>query len=85
MAESYLPPNPGPYPQDKPPENKVRFTPVQVCIPYTSTVLIDSLTEALQQHATQPQDSSCIYGIAVCSGSFGQVQQILYRLCLKTF
>ncbi|CAK0785152.1 hypothetical protein CVIRNUC_008358 [Coccomyxa viridis] len=30
MAESYLPPNPGPYPQDKPPENKVRFTPVQV-------------------------------------------------------
>ena len=29
MAESYLPPNPGPYPQDKPPENKVRFTPVQ--------------------------------------------------------
>ena len=30
LAESYLPPNPGPYPQDKPPENKVRFTPVQV-------------------------------------------------------
>lgn len=29
MAESYLPPNPGPYPQDKPPENNVRFTPVQ--------------------------------------------------------
>ena len=33
MAESYLPPNPGPYPQDKPPENKVRFTPVQVGTP----------------------------------------------------
>ena len=31
-AESYLPPNPGPYPQDKPPENTVRFTPVQVKI-----------------------------------------------------
>ena len=30
VAESYLPPNPGPYPQDKPPENQVRFTPVQV-------------------------------------------------------
>ena len=30
-AESYTPPDPGPYPQDKPPENPVRFTPVQVC------------------------------------------------------
>jgi hypothetical protein len=30
VAESYKPPNPGPYPQDKPPENYVRFTPVQV-------------------------------------------------------
>lgn len=30
IAESYAPPNPGPYPQDKPPENTVRFTPVQV-------------------------------------------------------
>ena len=30
-AESYTPPDPGPYPQDKPPENSVRFTPVQVC------------------------------------------------------
>ena len=29
-AESYTPPDPGPYPQDKPPENSVRFTPVQV-------------------------------------------------------
>ena len=31
IAESYAPPDPGPYPQDKPPENGVRFTPVQVC------------------------------------------------------
>jgi len=31
IAESYAPQNPGPYPQDKPPENSVRFTPVQVC------------------------------------------------------
>jgi hypothetical protein len=30
IAESYAPPDPGPYPQDKPPENSVRFTPVQV-------------------------------------------------------
>ena len=30
-AESYAPQDPGPYPQDKPPENPVRFTPVQVC------------------------------------------------------
>ena len=30
VAESYVPPNPGPYPQDKPPENQVAFTPVQV-------------------------------------------------------
>ena len=30
VAESYAPQDPGPYPQDKPPENPVRFTPVQV-------------------------------------------------------
>ena len=30
IVESYTPPDPGPYPQDKPPENTVRFTPVQV-------------------------------------------------------
>ena len=30
LAESYAPIDPGPYPQDKPPENTVRFTPVQV-------------------------------------------------------
>ncbi|CAL8471736.1 g11278 [Coccomyxa elongata] len=30
VAESYAPADPGPYPQDKPPENQVRFTPVQV-------------------------------------------------------
>ena len=33
VAESYSPRNPGPYPQDKPPENQVRFTPVQVSSP----------------------------------------------------
>lgn len=27
---SYTPPNPGPYPQNQPPTNRVRFTPVQV-------------------------------------------------------
>lgn len=30
VVESYLPPDPGPYPQNQPPTNKVRFTPVQV-------------------------------------------------------
>ena len=30
VAESYARQNPGPYPQDNPPENPVRFTPVQV-------------------------------------------------------
>ena len=29
-VESYRPPDPGPYPQDEPPQNTVRFTPVQV-------------------------------------------------------
>ena len=38
MAESYAPQDPGPYPQDKPPENPVRFTPVQVG-PFPPTVL----------------------------------------------
>ena len=30
LVESYKPPDPGPYPQDEPPQNTVRFTPVQV-------------------------------------------------------
>ncbi len=30
MVESYTPPDPGPYPQDQPRRNAVRFTPVQV-------------------------------------------------------
>lgn len=29
LVESYTPPDPGPYPQDAPPQNSVRFTPVQ--------------------------------------------------------
>ncbi len=29
-VQSYTPPDPGPYPQNQPPTNKVRFTPVQV-------------------------------------------------------
>lgn len=30
VVESYTPPDPGPYPQDRPRTNDVRFTPVQV-------------------------------------------------------
>lgn len=30
VVESYIPPDPGPYPQDKPKQNTVRFTPTQV-------------------------------------------------------
>lgn len=29
-VKAYVPPDPGPYPEDVPPENKIRFTPVQV-------------------------------------------------------
>jgi hypothetical protein len=32
VAVPYRPPNPGPYPQDQPQRNAVRFTPVQVCV-----------------------------------------------------
>ncbi|XP_024517313.1 RNA helicase aquarius [Selaginella moellendorffii] len=30
IVESYVPPDPGPYPQDQPKQNSVRFTPVQI-------------------------------------------------------
>lgn len=30
IVETYIPPDPGPYPQDKPKQNAVRFTPTQV-------------------------------------------------------
>jgi len=45
-AESYTPPDPGPYPQDKPPENPVRFTPVQV---HACTHICASLFAPLMQ------------------------------------
>ena len=32
IVEAYMPPDPGPYPQDQPKQNSVRFTPTQVCI-----------------------------------------------------
>lgn len=30
IVEAYVPPDPGPYPQDQPKKNTVRFTPIQV-------------------------------------------------------
>ena len=30
VVTHYDPPNPGPYTEDQPPKNKVRFTPVQI-------------------------------------------------------
>lgn len=30
IVTHYDPPNPGPYPEDQPPQNTVRFTPVQI-------------------------------------------------------
>ena len=30
IVEAYTPPDPGPYPQDQPRQNSVRFTPIQV-------------------------------------------------------
>lgn len=48
VAESYAPADPGPYPQDKPPENQVRFTPVQVCLP-TNFPLLKSLREGSKE------------------------------------
>lgn len=30
FVEAYVPPDPGPYPQDQPKQNSVRFTPTQV-------------------------------------------------------
>lgn len=32
IVEAYIPPDPGPYPQDQPKRNSVRFTATQVCI-----------------------------------------------------
>lgn len=32
IVESYIPPDPGPYPQDQPKQNSVRFTPTQVLV-----------------------------------------------------
>ena len=49
VAESYSPRNPGPYLQDMPPENQVRFTPVQVSAPRPACTCVRS-----------PDRSSCL-------------------------
>ncbi len=45
IAESYTPPDPGPYPQDKPPENPVRFTPVQVSVAHVTIRFRDCVSD----------------------------------------
>ena len=35
IVQAYVPPDPGPYPQDKPKQNSVRFTPVQVYLKFS--------------------------------------------------
>ena len=64
MAESYLPPNPGPYPQDKPPENKVRFTPVQVGTPKL-VALIGCVCSDSTMSSTLPLFASAMSHVAV--------------------
>lgn len=36
IVEAYTPPDPGPYPQDQPKQNSVKFTPTQVLLISTS-------------------------------------------------
>ena len=46
IVEAYTPPHPGPYPQDQPKQNSVRFTPTQVLCNYfffNCTVLFSCL------------------------------------------
>lgn len=40
IVETYIPADPGPYPQDKPKQNSVRFTPTQVPITFWDNPLI---------------------------------------------
>lgn len=67
VAESYLPPDPGPYPQDAPPLNTVRFTPVQ-----TSAILSGvqpGLTMVVGPPGTGKTDTAV------------QIMHILYHNC----
>ncbi|KAE9462959.1 hypothetical protein C3L33_05131, partial [Rhododendron williamsianum] len=40
IVEAYVPPDPGPYPQDQPKQNSVRFTPTQASLSPEMTVLL---------------------------------------------
>lgn len=41
VVESYVPPDPGPYPQDQPKKNSVRFTQTQVPLTVQIMVLLE--------------------------------------------
>lgn len=43
FAEAYVPPDPGPYPQDQPKKNSVRFTPTQVLMITSQKICICKL------------------------------------------
>ncbi len=49
MVETYIPADPGPYPQDKPKQNSVRFTPTQVLSGYQLTI-----TQLVHIFSTKP-------------------------------
>ena len=40
IVEAYTPPDPGPYPQDQPKQNSVRFTPTQVLCNYFFSIAL---------------------------------------------
>ena len=47
IVEAYTPPDPGPYPQDQPRQNSVRFTPIQVLCKSSFSMLLSDSTSLL--------------------------------------
>lgn len=53
LVESYAPADPGPYPEDLPPQNPVRFTPMQVaagCLKNLSAFALMQVAAPVSKH-----------------------------------
>ncbi|KAL4580798.1 hypothetical protein LXL04_017004 [Taraxacum kok-saghyz] len=73
IVEAYLPPDPGPYPQDQPKQNSVRFTPTQVCAVFffnvVGAIISPGLTMVVGPPGTGKTDTAV------------QILNVLYHNC----
>lgn len=99
VVEAYVPPDPGPYPQDKPKQNTVRFTPVQVscktesisvqkaCLVISMTFMLSAASGLMSFHHMNECMHTCMYVLVfnhVCLSDVRTYVWMYVCQCLQT-